>query len=959
MSVSWHQGFQTSHWYNWKFVYKMRHFALLLVASVGFCQQATFTNGQAARLVIGQPTFTEQSPGYEDSGKPDEPNDSQAVPSQWLLGGVGGIAYSNNRLFVADSNRVGSTPDNNRIVIYNDVSSLVPRAQDGFQQGDRCNACRQGPASSVLGQKEFNTNARGLENGGLRQPTAVATDGNRVAVADTNNNRVLIWNSTPTTNGQPPDVVIGQVDSNSIRPVFTDQISLRGPQGVWFQNGKLFIADTQNHRVLIYNAVPTTNNAPADIVLGQPDFNTKQEPSAEQILSGQFNAQQNTMLNPVSVTSDGTRLFVSDLGHNRVLIWNSIPAQNQQQADIVLGQPDFTSALANNSSKVCESNGKDADENPTYPGRCAKSLSFPRFALSDGTKLYVADAGNDRILIWNTIPTQSTQAADVVLGQITMEVNNTSDSAAFDQVSASDVIRTPSSLAVDSTNLYVSDTYNRRVLVFTPADPKIPYTGVRNAASLTTYALGSVTFDGEIKADDEITIKIGDGDSTNGEDVEYKYKIVENDTFDNIVNNFVTQINGANNGTGDPNVFVSPNLALQQIILSAKLGGVAGNNVTYSTTLSESAVVTATTGGATLAGGADATKLAPGTVVTIVGERLSELTDRVPEGTESLPTTLANVEVFFDGIRSPLTMVSPTQINAQLPFEIGNATSVSAMTRLTKQDGTVEINTAVGVPVISANPGIFTIDDANNTTEPRRGIVLHGSSFATATISIDGSETVGDTGTIIIAGDRRYSYTLVEGDTLLVLRNKLVEAISASDPQVTAYTADQFNRIRIQARIAGPAGNGIAIGFEVDGKDDDEATVIISPLNTQLCCANVAGTQVTEANPAVPGETLIIYTTGLGEIGPEEAKNARKTGDAYNGPEYNYPLVLVDDALAGGKTANVMFSRLMRGTVGVYEIVLELNSDIPTNPDTQLYIAQGFQRSNVVRFAVRNPAETP
>ena len=41
------------------------------------------------------------------------------------------------------------------------------------------------------------------------------------------------------------------------------------------------------------------------------------------------NAAANNMLTPVSVTSDGTHLFVTDLGYNRVLIWNNIPTTNQ------------------------------------------------------------------------------------------------------------------------------------------------------------------------------------------------------------------------------------------------------------------------------------------------------------------------------------------------------------------------------------------------------------------------------------------------------------------------------------------------------------------------------------------------------------------------------------------------------------------------------------------------------
>jgi len=54
--------------------------------------------------------------------------------------------------------------------------------------------------------------------------------------------------------------------------------SMRGPQGVWIQNGKLFVADTQNHRVLIFNSIPTANGAAADLVLGQKSLTSFVEP---------------------------------------------------------------------------------------------------------------------------------------------------------------------------------------------------------------------------------------------------------------------------------------------------------------------------------------------------------------------------------------------------------------------------------------------------------------------------------------------------------------------------------------------------------------------------------------------------------------------------------------------------------------------------------------------------------
>ena len=61
---------------------------------------------------------------------------------------------------------------------------------------------------------------------------------------------------------------------------------------------------------------------------------------------------------------------------------------------------------------------------------------------------------------------------------------------------------------------------------------------------------------------------------------------------------------------------------------------------------------------------------------------------------------------------------------------------------------------------------------------------------------------------------------------------------------------------------------------------------------------------------------------------------------------------------SGGKTANVLLASLQSGAVGVYEVHLELNSDLPTNPFTQLTIAQDVYVSNIVTIPVVNPNPT-
>jgi uncharacterized protein (TIGR03437 family) len=897
----------------------MRSYSLpILVVLAAVCSPAAdFTTGQAARALIGQKTFTVQAYGATES----------------LLGGVSGLAYVNDTLIVADSNRVNAEPVNNRVMIFNNVSSFLPKPTDELRYDRQCPVC-VGSASVVVGQPDFTTVDSGLSERNLRTPTAVASDGRILAVADTDNNRVLIWKSIPASNNTPADIVLGQPDFKTRalpRPGDNTPTnwSMRGPQGVWIQNGRLYVADTQNHRVLIWNSIPTQNKQPADVVLGQPNFETAPEPDLTQ---AKVEAKATNLLNPVAVTSDGQRLYVTDLGHNRVLVWNSIPTQNQQPADLAIGQPDVAStadrsaADSNNVKYLCEPTGKDDKGNDIYPAMCNATLSFPRYALSDGQRLFIADGGNDRVLVYSQVPTRSGAPADFVLGQIDPRINIASD--------ATDSLRTPLSLAWDGVNLYVSDAYNRRIMIYSVGENSLPYTAVRNAASRQIYAVGSITFSGAVKDGQEVTVKIND--------TEYKYKTVKDDDFAKVINALVGLINA---GKGDPNVLATPNLALDSIILTARQSGEPGNNVAISVTTSTDATITAKTSGANLTGGMDAAKVAPGTIVSILGDNLADDTASVSPDRFEWPTEMAGVQVYFNGIRAPLQFVSPGQINAQIPYEVLDETSLNAYVRTVRRDGRVTVTTPVAVTIVGQNPGIFAAEGA----DPRPGSIVHYSSNATGTVSVDGSVKAGEVATVIIGSGetaRKYSYTVQEGDDLAKIRDGLIALIN-QDPEVEAFAAGVFTRIRLRARVPGPAGNGLKYSVQTA----DGSQVILTPTTPGLCCASEAGSLVTEENPAQPGETIVVYATGLGLMKSLEGMN---TGQKYTGPG-SEPREFVS-SLAGGKTANVLYASLVKGMVGVYEVDLELNSDLPTNPQTQLTIAQSIYVSNVVTVPVYNPA---
>jgi uncharacterized protein (TIGR03437 family) len=536
------------------------------------------------------------------------------------------------------------------------------------------------------------------------------------------------------------------------------------------------------------------------------------------------------------------------------------------------------------------------------------------------------------------------------------------------------------SLAWDGTNLFVADPFNRRVTVYSIGANNIPYSGIRNAASMKIYSLGSVAITGTATTNNAVAITIGNTASNTGTNcgststttstttttatttgaanapvgcgTSYTYTVQSSDGLLNIVNGLVAAINA---GSGDPNAFAFADFATTSVVLTAKTEGVDGNTVTYVTSISTSATEVLTAAGSTLIGGGDASQLGPGTLVSVLGTGLSAApasgisADLIQN---SLPTNLAGTQVYINGIASPLLYVSPTQINVQLPWELIGTTSVNAYVRSVMSDGSIMVTTPIAVSVVTQNPGIFT--QAGYTQDPKPGVVFHGSNSANGAVLVDGTINAGDVATITIE-NRTYSYTVQSTDTLQSVRDALVAAVN-QDPKVYAVAGVAFAvNFQIYARIAGPDGNGIAFNATTTNATGS-ASLVLTATNTSLCCANFAGSLVTQDNPAVPGEILLVYATGLGlPVVNANVQPLIVTGKKYptSGP-VTQPVNFVS-SLAGGKTANVLSAGLLPGTVGVFQVVLQLNSSMPTDYLTQLYIAQDVYISNIVTIPVVSP----
>lgn len=304
-------------------------------------------------------------------------------------------------------------------------------------------------AIDMIGQYGNNVNApdsiytKGAANNlpnrlGFSGPKSVEIDtvSHRFFVADTANYRVLIYglNSDNTFTDYVPDNVLGQSVFYTKDGGSTSQYGLLSPSNLAYDstNSRLFVAESANQRVTVFDVASITNGENAANVLGQPNFS-----------SYSAVCTQNGMKYPYLLAYDSTnsRLFVSDYFNNRVIVYSTASIINGQNASNVLGQPNFTSGTADTTQ-----NGMNSPYGLAYD--------------STNSRLFVAEYGNHRVTVYSIASITDGQNASNVLGQ----PNYSRATSAY----AQNGMDQPFGLAYDAINsrLFVAERNNRRVSVY-------------------------------------------------------------------------------------------------------------------------------------------------------------------------------------------------------------------------------------------------------------------------------------------------------------------------------------------------------------------------------------------------------------------------------------------------------------------------------------------------------------
>lgn len=416
---------------------------LVALAGCGGKNGATANSLVSATAELGQPNFTSPTP-----------NRGGGVTGIGLAAPTGAAAVymsgTTTRVYVADT-------ANNRILGWNEIPLSASTVPD-----------------FVLGQGNLTDSAYGYGANNLNGPSSVRVELDstppRLVVADTGNNRVLVWSTLPTATGgteaSSPDIIVGASGAISAS-------TLSGPTDAMIAHDKLFVADKGNDRVLIYNSI--TNAASANIVLGQPDFTTDEAkcvgnyspdlgtsacPQANSPATNieSFVSKSNQLYAPTGLYVSGSRLLVADTANNRVLIWSSIPTASSAAANIALGQVGFVPGSGNNT---------------------ASGLRAPTGVGEGGASgVYVADTGNNRVLHYSS-PQNTGDAADLVFGQSDFThsaANDDNQNGVPDYPSgtAGSNVSTPTARTLNKPSavnyyngvLYIADTANNRIMEF-------------------------------------------------------------------------------------------------------------------------------------------------------------------------------------------------------------------------------------------------------------------------------------------------------------------------------------------------------------------------------------------------------------------------------------------------------------------------------------------------------------
>ncbi len=294
----------------------LRCLSVLLLISVA--QGAEFTSGQAARAVLGQSSFSSREAGVSPSA----------------------MTISDDRLYVANDSHETLTFDLTKIPAVNEDLTLrrsSPSPLSGFA-----------PESSIAQQVAPGS-------------SLVTVYGKTLAAIDARTHRILLWKDATTAAASVgPDVTLSIATPETAG---VSESTLIDPISIALDGRHLFVGDAALHRVLVWKSLPSVDNQPADFVLGQRDFSSKEASDLP---------RADSINRPDTLVSDGVNLFVADSFDRRILVFS--PADLALSAKAITNSASLAGGSFAPGTLITLTGGSLADTTVSSPDDGTQSL---------------------------------------------------------------------------------------------------------------------------------------------------------------------------------------------------------------------------------------------------------------------------------------------------------------------------------------------------------------------------------------------------------------------------------------------------------------------------------------------------------------------------------------------------------------------------------------------------------
>ena len=355
-----------------------------------------------------------------------------------------GVAVDGGHVYVADTN-------NDRVMVFTTAGVFEYAFGKDVKQGggDVCVAgetCQAGSFGGAAGQLNF--------------PQGVAVDGGHVYVADTNNDRVSVFTTAgvfeyafgkDVKQGGGDVCVAGETCQAGSFGGAAGQLNL--PQGVAVDGGHVYVGETNNDRVSVFTTAGVFEYAfGKDVKQGGGDVCQ----AGETCQAASFGGAAGRLNLPQDVAVDGGHVYVADTNNHRVSVFTTAGVfEYAFGKDVKQGGGDVCAA-----GETCQAGSA---------GGAAGQLFSPQGVAVDGGDVYVADTSNDRVSVFTTAGV-FVRAFGKDVKQGGGDVCAAGESCqAGSAGGAAGQLNVPEGVAVDGGHVYVADTSNRRVSVFTTA----------------------------------------------------------------------------------------------------------------------------------------------------------------------------------------------------------------------------------------------------------------------------------------------------------------------------------------------------------------------------------------------------------------------------------------------------------------------------------------------------------